>query len=172
MAPCRHRYDRSNPWLFSFQLKTKAAPCHNREHCKKSGHDCNGALGCSAFSVSRSNRQRVQPRCSSPSVNSTLNATIRHEDSDDETRMAGLDAAAANAQAPTRPAAPHAWRDGQPARGTRDLPWFKPISHSWVERARYNRSRRVVWLHSDDQPGHRLYLSDRVKMGTKVVVLQ
>jgi hypothetical protein len=37
--------------VVSFQLKTKAAPCHNRE--QKSGYECKGALGCSAVSVSR-----------------------------------------------------------------------------------------------------------------------
>jgi hypothetical protein len=39
--------------VVSFQLKTKAAPCHNREHCNKSGYESKGALGCSAVSVSR-----------------------------------------------------------------------------------------------------------------------
>src|ERR1700730_8733834 len=35
-----------------FQLKTEAAPCDNRAHCKK-GHECIGALGCSAVGVLR-----------------------------------------------------------------------------------------------------------------------
>jgi hypothetical protein len=37
----------------SFQLKTKASHCHNREDCKKSDYESKGALGCSAVSVSR-----------------------------------------------------------------------------------------------------------------------
>jgi hypothetical protein len=55
-------------------------------------------------------------------------------------------------QAPPRPATPYGWRNGQSARRARDLSRLQPLSHSWVERAGHHRGRRVVGLHSDDQP--------------------
>src|ERR1700730_15198337 len=121
-----------------------------REDTPLAEQRCAGTAGCSGrWAHSREpNSRRITPSVCSDLIYDRDNRRwpgrlhlVRHEDSDDETRMAGLDAAAANAQAPTRPATPHAWRDGQPARGTRDLPWFKPLSHSWVERAKYNRTR-------------------------------
>ncbi len=67
--------------------------------------------------------------------------------------MAGLDAAAGNAEAPSRFAAPHGRRSGKPARCAGDVSRFVALPHSWLERALDHRHCGVVGLHPDAQPG-------------------
>jgi hypothetical protein len=49
MPPAVHRYNRSNPWVFSFNSRPKRVLPQSRALQK--GYECIGALGCSAVGV-------------------------------------------------------------------------------------------------------------------------
>ena len=88
-----------------------------------------------------------------------------------QARMAGLDAARRNAQAPPRSAAPHGRRPRQSARRARHVSRLDALSHPRLERALDHRAGGVVGLHPHAQRGRRSTSTGRVKVGTKVVVI-
>ena len=68
-----------------------------------------------------------------------------------QARMAGLAAAAGNAEAPARSSASHEGRPGQSARRARALYRLDDLSHPRHARSRFGRRGRLVGLHPPEQ---------------------
>src|SRR5208283_2574733 len=68
-----------------------------------------------------------------------------------QARMAGLDPAAANVEAPPRPTASYGGRHRQSARRAGDVSRRHAVSHPRLERARHDRPGGFVRLHPHDQ---------------------
>ena len=68
-----------------------------------------------------------------------------------QARVAGLDAAGADAAAPARSAAPHGWRHRKPARRSRIVSRLLGVPHPRLQRARHDWPSGVVRLHPHDQ---------------------
>jgi hypothetical protein len=84
--------------------------------------------------------------------------------------MARLDTARGDAAAPPRSAAPHEWRPGEPVGSTRALSRLDAISHPRLDEPwtiDTQVSSGCIRMRNEDV----IDLYDRVKVGTKVVVL-
>ena len=74
---------------------------------------------------------------------------------------------AADAEAPSRPAAPYGRRHRQSARRARDVSRRHALSHPRLERARHDRPGGLLRLHPDDQR-RRVDLYSRARVGARV----
>ena len=95
----------------------------------EAGHNRDQHAGSSPLSRAR---ERTGPELRHRRRTRRLHLERRHS-CQRQARVAGLDAARADAAAPARPAAPHGRRRRQPARRARDVSRLEPIPHSRLE---------------------------------------